>query len=246
MIGNERLWSIGELARDSGLTVRALRHYDEIGLLSAGRRTAAGHRRYTEADVRRLYRIRALRGLGLPLEDVAAVLADGGGMRDVLVAQLAALDGHAERRHRLRDQVRGLLERLDGAGMPDPTEFMTTLELMSMFETYFTQDQRDRLAARRTELGADAVEAAKREFQDVVTQGLELVRGGIPADDPRAHQLAERWDAVGAPFHDGDDTKRAARSVWTDNSAAIAARMPWPAEELIELVAYLDRARSSR
>ena len=34
--------------------------------------------------------------------------------------------------------------------------------------------------------------------------------------------------------------------MWTDNSADIAARLPWPAEEFIELMAYLDRARASR
>jgi MerR family transcriptional regulator, thiopeptide resistance regulator len=58
-------WSIGQLAQASGLTVRALRHYDAVGLLKASERTASGHRRYTEADLRRLYRVRALRSLGL-------------------------------------------------------------------------------------------------------------------------------------------------------------------------------------
>ncbi|MEU4151636.1 MerR family transcriptional regulator [Streptomyces sp. NPDC026659] len=60
MIGKdaaERRWSIGELAQASGVSVRALRHYDGIGLLRASGRTASGHRRYTEQDLRRLYRV---------------------------------------------------------------------------------------------------------------------------------------------------------------------------------------------
>src|SRR6266545_8217833 len=48
---------IGELAGRTGLTVRALHHYDRIGLLSPSRRTEAGYRLYGEADVRRLYAI---------------------------------------------------------------------------------------------------------------------------------------------------------------------------------------------
>ena len=152
MIGNDgRRWSIGELARATGMTVRALRHYDEIGLLRAGERTASGHRRYTGADVRRLYRIRVLRGLGLPLEEIARVLGDTGipQLRDLLATQLRDLEAHAEHVGRLRDRLHGLLARLDDDRMPDPAEFMATLETMSMYETYFTQEQRDRLAEHR-------------------------------------------------------------------------------------------------
>ena len=247
MIGNDgRRWSIGELARASGLTVRALRHYDEIGLLRAGERTASGHRRYTGEDVRRLYRIRALRGLGLPLAEIAGVLGDTGipRMRALLAAQLRDLEAHERRLARLRDRLQGLLDRLESDRMPDPAQLMTTLETMSMFETYFTQEQRDRLAERRAELGDEAVDTARREFAELVAEGLALVRAGTPPDDPRARELARRWDAIGDRFNPDAAGKRAARAMWTDNSAELAARMPWPAGELTALVSLVERARS--
>lgn len=68
--GVERRWGVGELARATGLTARALHHCDEIGLVPASERTGAGHRRCTEGDLRRLHRVCALRGLGLPLEEI--------------------------------------------------------------------------------------------------------------------------------------------------------------------------------
>src|SRR3954462_7931656 len=71
---HEAPFSVGELASASGLTVRTLHHWDEIGLLQPAERSAAGHRRYSSADVERLYRIVALRRLGLPLEQVGAAL----------------------------------------------------------------------------------------------------------------------------------------------------------------------------
>jgi DNA-binding transcriptional MerR regulator len=74
---SEGRWSIGQLARSSGVTIRTLYYYDEIGLVSASERTSAGHRRYSEDDVRRLYRVRALTQLGLSLDEVAAVLGRG-------------------------------------------------------------------------------------------------------------------------------------------------------------------------
>jgi DNA-binding transcriptional MerR regulator len=227
------------------MTVRALRHYDEIGLLAAGERTASGHRRYTGDDVRRLYRIRVLRGLGLPLEEIARVLGDTGipQLRELLTTQLRDLEAHAERVDRLRERVHGLLARLADDRMPDPAEFMATLEMMSMFETYFTQEQRDRLAARRADLGGEAVESARREFQDLVTEGLRLVRDGTPPDDPRARDFARRWDAVGERLNPDADTQRAARAMWTDGGTEIAGRMPWPADSLTALVSLVERAR---
>src|SRR5215211_2689605 len=67
---------IGELAKATGLTVRTLHYYDEIGLLVASVRTDAGHRMYADADVERLYRICLLRRLGLPLGEIARALDD--------------------------------------------------------------------------------------------------------------------------------------------------------------------------
>ncbi|HEX6026010.1 MAG TPA: MerR family transcriptional regulator, partial [Solirubrobacter sp.] len=67
-------YTVGALAEASGLTVRTLHHWDEIGLLRPAERAAAGHRRYSADDVRRLYRIIALRNLGLSLEQVGEAL----------------------------------------------------------------------------------------------------------------------------------------------------------------------------
>ncbi len=62
----EKRWKVGELARATGLTVRALHHYDEIELVVPVERSSGGHRLYGERDVERLYRVVALRRLGLP------------------------------------------------------------------------------------------------------------------------------------------------------------------------------------
>ncbi|HZK52235.1 MAG TPA: MerR family transcriptional regulator, partial [Actinomycetota bacterium] len=67
-------WKIGELARATGLTVRTLHHYDEIELLRPSERSEAGHRIYTDADVRRLYRVISLRQLGFPLADITSMI----------------------------------------------------------------------------------------------------------------------------------------------------------------------------
>ena len=60
---------IGDVARRTGLTVRTLRYYEEIGLLPPSERLAGGHRVYGEDDIRRLHRVNLLRHVGVPLAE---------------------------------------------------------------------------------------------------------------------------------------------------------------------------------
>jgi MerR family transcriptional regulator, thiopeptide resistance regulator len=70
-----RHWKVGELARRTGITVRTLHHYDEIGLLTPSEHSSAGYRLYGEREVVRLQQILSLRQLGLSLEEIRACLA---------------------------------------------------------------------------------------------------------------------------------------------------------------------------
>ena len=65
---------IGELAERSGLSLRTLRHYDEIGLVSASGRTEGGFRLYTDSDYDRLILIRRMKPLGFSLEQMVELL----------------------------------------------------------------------------------------------------------------------------------------------------------------------------
>src|SRR4051794_39849722 len=102
-------FTVGSLAARSGLTVRALHHYDAIGLLSPSGRTDAGYRLYSEPDVRKLQHIVLLKALGLSLPEIAAALSGQG--TDLLTVI-------ARHRTRLAEQIeewRRLLLRLEHA-----------------------------------------------------------------------------------------------------------------------------------
>ena len=66
-------WKVGELARRTGLSVRTLDYYDEMGLLSPSQRTDLGHRLYSAGDVVRLHQINLLRFLGFTRREVRGV-----------------------------------------------------------------------------------------------------------------------------------------------------------------------------
>lgn len=65
---------IGELAERTGLSLRTIRHYDEVGLLPATARTEGGFRVYSEDDLERLTVIKAMKPLGFSLEEMAEIL----------------------------------------------------------------------------------------------------------------------------------------------------------------------------
>jgi DNA-binding transcriptional MerR regulator len=83
---------VHEFAQLAGVTVKALHHYDRLGLLKPAR-SAAGYRLYAASDLERLEQIIALKFLGIPLTQIAGVLdRTGAELRDALRLQIEALE----------------------------------------------------------------------------------------------------------------------------------------------------------
>jgi DNA-binding transcriptional MerR regulator len=155
---------IGELAERAGLTVRTLHHFDQIGLVRASERTEAGHRRYSEGEVRRLYQVVALRSLGVPFAGIAGALeGDGFTLKDAVAAQLEAVDAELLHARRLRRRLERTLEVLERSDDPSVEELTQIMEVMRMHETYYTPEELAQLEARREEVGEDQIAAIERE-----------------------------------------------------------------------------------
>ncbi len=106
--------SVKAVAEITGITIRALHHYDEIGLLSPGR-ASNGYRTYTDDDLLRLQQILVYRELGLPLERVKALLDDPSfDVRKALADQRNQLLARAETTAKLLDAVDAALRKLQG------------------------------------------------------------------------------------------------------------------------------------
>ncbi len=128
-------WKIGELARATGLTVRALHHYDNVGLLVPSQRTSGGHRVYDAQDARRLYRILALRRLGFRLDEIASLLEDGGiGLLDTVRRHLEQVERELEHQQRLRERLRRILDALQSSAEPPVDDYLDAVEAMTMIE----------------------------------------------------------------------------------------------------------------
>ncbi|MBL4688692.1 MAG: MerR family transcriptional regulator [Nannocystaceae bacterium] len=108
-------YQVKALAELSGVTVRALHHYDAIGLLCPHQRTAAGYRLYTETDLLRLQQILIYRELGLPLEQIKAIITDPAfDPESALVEQRSRLAAHARQTQAMIRAVDAALDSLRG------------------------------------------------------------------------------------------------------------------------------------
>jgi MerR family transcriptional regulator, thiopeptide resistance regulator len=196
---------IGEVAAATGLTVRTLHHYDEIGLLAPSERSEAGHRLYADDDVRRLYRIAAFRRLGFALGEIGALLdGDGADPRAVIRAQLERLDAEVALREHLRSRLTRLLDALDAADGAGPDLFLEAIEGMTMFERYYSPEQLAQLDERRKALGEEGMRQAEAAWAALIAEAETLRASSVAPSDARAQALAARWSARVAQFTGGD------------------------------------------
>jgi DNA-binding transcriptional MerR regulator len=197
--------TVGHLARATGLTVRTLHHWDEIGLLRPAERSGAGHRRYSEDDVARLYRIVALRRLGLSLDDVGAALdTEGPDLRAAVAAHLARVEAELRAQRELRRRLVGILDAFDRLDGPSTDQIIDAIEVMTMSERYYTPEQLEQLAERRERLGDERIREYEREWAELL-EAMERERAaGTDPGAPAVQALAQRWRELISAFTGGD------------------------------------------
>ena len=220
-----RRWKVGELAKRTGVSVRTLHHYDDIGLLAPSHRSRAGHRLYGPEDLLQLQQILSLRQLGLSLEEIRDFLK----RRDTSPAQIVRL--HLTR---VREQIQLLTQlaaRLDGLAASlaardavSTEDLLTTMEEMSMFEKYYTEDQLQQLAERRAALGDDLIQQTQAEWPKLIAEVRAAMDRSADVASPEVQQLAARWKELIERFTGGDPGLRASLQKMYDSEPQVAQK----------------------
>jgi DNA-binding transcriptional MerR regulator len=196
---SRRTYQVKEVAELSGVSVRALHHYDSIGLLTPRVRSAAGYRQYDESDLLRLQQILIGRELGLALEVIRRSLDDPAfDRRAVLLKQRAELAARAER---AADMVRAI----DAALTIIEEEDMRKANFKSLFDGFDPDRYEDeakqrwgsaesyKVSAQRTKSYSEADwRKLKDEQAAIYADALAAMKDGVRPDEPRAMDAAER------------------------------------------------------
>jgi MerR family transcriptional regulator, thiopeptide resistance regulator len=197
---NDDSYTVGAVSRLAGVSVRTLHHYDRIGLLAPGGRSAAGYRLYSLADLGRLRQILFYRELGFPLDEIVQIMADP--------AEHDA--SHLRRQHRLlRDQIhrrRGMLSAIEKE--LEARKMGISLTPQEQFEIFGTDQaggewardagQRWGESAAWNQSQRRTAAYTKQDWVEIQAAGtavngefLDAMRAGEPAGSDRAMAIAE-------------------------------------------------------
>lgn len=234
-------YAIGALASRTGLSVRALRHYEAIGLLVPAARSDAGHRRYSVSDVERLQRIVSLRALGLPLADIGRAL-DAADPIDVVERHLAAVRTRIDAAQRLADRLAALADHLRYTGACSVDDLLSLIRLTTMFETHYTPEQLQQLRDREASLGPDAIADVQQQWARLFAAFDAQREAGTPPEAPVLEPLVAQARTLVGAFTGGDAGLRASLGeAYVDDKAAMYTA--WGVAP--ELGAYYDAAMSA-
>lgn len=196
---------VGALAARTGLTVRTLHHYDDIGLLSPSARTPSGHRLYSVHDVARLQHIQALRSMGMSLEEIRGALRTGSvSPRDIVRLQLERIAQHIADEQKLARRLRRLAQHLDDGVELTVDELCQVIQSTHTLEAYLTPVQIGVLHTRGAAMGSTRVRAMQAEWATLIPAMRAHWQRGTPPAHPAVRRLAERWRELLQQLTHGD------------------------------------------
>lgn len=198
-------WRVGELASRTGLSVRALHHYDEIGLLTPSLRTPAGHRLYQQSDVARLQQIQSLRLMRIPLDEVRQLL-DRAGIepREVIALHIAKLHEHIALQNRLAERLEGLAQHLKTVESASIDDLCHIIQVTTAMEKYFTAEQLEVLRERRSTISEEHMHEVRDSWNEIIPKVRSAMAANVDPTSPEILTIAKRWKALVEEFTAGD------------------------------------------
>jgi DNA-binding transcriptional MerR regulator len=206
---NEPRYRIGEVARRTGLSLRAIRLYEDKGLLEPLERSASGYRLYREADVHRLEHIRALRRFGFDLAAMAPLFAQAPLDEDWIAPFLARIEEELAALRAMQDRLR-LLQHLPMAQRTDPAAMRTAMVTLCHCEAWFTPEELLALHApveqKETSASRDepsSTDPSTTPIKDPMARWMELRQAlehchqaGMSPEDSSASHLVEEIERL--------------------------------------------------
>ena len=239
-------YTVGELAKRAGLTVRTLHHYEQLGLLRPSGRSEAGYRRYGEADVLRLHRVLALRDAGLALKDIVPLLDSQAPppLAELLATQITQLEAELLTREHLLQTLRNAARRLQfqGDGGDAVQVLLDVMALRRVQERHFSPEQLRAMRRRWEALPEAERDAVEAEWPQLIRQAQAALDAGTDPAAPAVQQIVRRWRALQQRFME----------LVPEGMSAHVQRMYEQEPEIArqsgispELMAYLRRSRDT-
>jgi MerR family transcriptional regulator, thiopeptide resistance regulator len=249
---NLRRWhQASEFAQMTGVTVRALHHYDRLGLLKPSGRSRSGYRLYGERDFARLQQIVTLKFIGLPLKQIKDVLDRN--HLDLTTALRLQREIIEQKRRGLELAARAISEverALQSAPEPNWKAFAKIIEVINMqndwefAKKYYTDEQLRELASRAT---PEVLEKGQRDWAELIKEVEQAASEGIDPASDRAQALASRWAALVEAFTGGNPAiAESLKNLYADQANWPASAQKPYSDEVGAFIAKANEARKRK
>ncbi len=196
-------FSVGQLARLSGVTVRTLHHYDTIGLLTPIRSISNGYRRYTRAEALRLQEILFYRDVGLSLTEIGDLLDGSTDAVDRLLHHRDRLRQHVRKTSEVIDTLNATIAHLKGKRDMAVSELYRPFspEKQAEYEAWliaeYGPDMVERIAQSKSSIQQldQGIEGAMEQLKDLEAQLVAAYEDGCSPMSDHLHPLLERHRA---------------------------------------------------
>jgi len=187
---------IGELAKMTGVTVRTLHYYDEVGLVKPVKVTETGHRLYDLQSITELYRIMAMKDLGFNLEEINDLIR----IKDIDVnklidIQLSSIQNEIAFKQLIFTKLLKLRQKLKDNNYLSTEDFQTIVPFINASaDQYFTKEQFEELRNRHESLNQESEITA--EWMKFILKLENCYKNKLPKTDSDAIDCIEYWNKM--------------------------------------------------
>ncbi|MEW6127760.1 MAG: MerR family transcriptional regulator [Acidobacteriota bacterium] len=247
----KRWYQASEFARRAGVTVRALHHYDRLGLLKPSGRTPSGYRLYAEQDFARLQQIVTLKFIGFSLTQIKTLLEkDAFDLQKMLRLQRDIL---AEKRAHLDKAVKAIetAESLLTANEePNWEAFAKIVEVINMStpmewtKKYYSEEARQEIEARAKLWTPELQQKVEAQWNQLFKEIEEAASHGEDPASPKSQAFVDRWNQLVKGFTGGNaEVAKGLNQLYADQTNWPATfKRPW-SDAVDE---FMNKARAAR
>lgn len=200
-----QLFTVGQVSKKTGISVRALHHYESIGLLIPTGRTGTGYRLYSLPDIKKLQHIILLRRYQFSLDIVKEILNSNNAPKliDTIATQIQDIEKSINKQSSILNQLKKLQQALATNQSVNGVLFQT-IEELSMHEKYYTEQQLIDLENQETQLGTEKISSIQQRWPELISEVKQAMASGIPTDSKQVIALAQEWKQLINVFTGGD------------------------------------------
>jgi DNA-binding transcriptional MerR regulator len=218
-----QFYRVHQFAGLAGVTVRALHHYDRLGLLRPLKRSEAGYRIYSDRDLARLEQIVVLKYLGLPLKQIGTLLVHGTRLSEAFQRQRRVLLQKRKQLDKAIEAITRAERSLRGGGETDwqlIRQIIKEIEMQQDTEwtkKYYSPEAQPKVEERKKLWSPELQAKVSAQWNDLFADIEAAIAAGEAPTGAQAQALAARWSELVRGFTGGDpEIQKGLKKMWSD------------------------------